>query len=488
MRKKILVVGGGITGLSAAFSLQQAKERGADIEYLLVEKEPKLGGKIITDTIDGFVIEGGPDCFMAEKPSVLQLTKQLGIEDTLLPSNESSAGTFIFSAGKLQRLPDGLMLLVPNKFWPFITSPLISWAGKLRMGMDFFIPKKQDKADETLGGFVKRRLGQEALDKIGEPMIGGIHGGNPDNMSLQASFPRFMKMEEDYGSLAIAMIVARYKMSRAKAKAQKLQANKPKPAGKAKSSYFMSYNGGMYDLVEGIYAKLKSNCVLTGTSVERIEKILDGDASTKYLVKLSNQQTIEFDAVILANPSDVSARLLKEIDSDISENLLQIPLGSSACISLVYKRSDVPNKLTGFGFVIPFIEGRKINAVTYTSMKWDCRVPDDDHIMIRSFVGKPQNQAPALQSEEDIETNVRAELKEILGITAKPLVTKVHKWTKGRPQYILGHLERMQVVENKLKKHHPGLVLAGACYHGIGVPDCVSDGIKSAEATLNFLK
>ncbi|TLN19118.1 protoporphyrinogen oxidase, partial [bacterium] len=211
--KKVVVIGGGITGLAAAYTVQEkAKAAGAEIDYLLVDKDDRLGGKIRTDKIDGFTVEGGPDCFLAEKPYVGQWAAKLGIEDRLMCSNEATKRTYVLSRGRLHELPEGLMGLVPTKILPFALSPFISWPGKFRMALDFILPKKKNNDDETLGSFVRRRLGQEALDKIAEPLIGGIHAGDPEQMSLKASFPRFLQMEQNYGSLIRAMLAARRKM------------------------------------------------------------------------------------------------------------------------------------------------------------------------------------------------------------------------------------------------------------------------------------
>lgn len=481
--KKVVIIGGGITGLTAAYTIHQARQKGEQIDYLLVEKETRLGGKIVTETIDGFVVEGGPDCFLAEKPSALQLSSQIGIEDRLLPSNENSAGTYIFCDGKLQKLPDGLMLLVPNKILPFVVSPLISWPGKFRMALDFFLPKKKEDTDETLAGFVNRRMGKEALDKIAEPMIGGIHGGDPDTMSLKASFPRFLKMEQDYGGLALAMLAGRWKMAQMKRKAK---AN-PQPAGKLKKTYFMSYKNGMAELIKGIADQLEPGKVLIGNEVTKIEKKVS-EGKNSYVVYINGMEPVESDAVIMAAPSNVTSELFASIDGIIAINLGLIPMASSASISLAYKKSDITKELEAFGFVIPYVEGRKINAVTYTSIKWDHRVPNDEYILIRSFVGKPRNQGPAELSEKEIEKVVRAELADVLGITAEPQMVKVHKWVKARPQYVMGHLERIKEVDDKLANEHKGMFIAGACYHGIGVPDCINDGTKAGEAALAYLK
>jgi protoporphyrinogen/coproporphyrinogen III oxidase len=469
--KKVVIVGGGITGLAATYHLQEkAKEAGLALDYLLIEQAQELGGKIITESKDGFVIEGGPDCFVQEKPSVIQLSARVGIIDKLLPSNDASTGTFVLSGGKLHKLPDGLMLLVPTKIIPFALSPLISWPGKLRMGLDLLLPKKSQEKDESLASFVRRRLGQEALDKIGEPMIGGIHGSNSQTMSLKATFPRFLKMEEDYRSLIVAMLAAR-------AKAPKPPAPKP---GQPKKTYFMSFKGGMKDLVEGIEGKLDAKKILKNTTVTKVEQLSEG----KYRINLKDKGPIEADAVIMASPAWDTADMLKELDKVITQQLQDIPQASSATINMVFHRKDIPFDLGSFGFVIPASEKREINALTFSSIKWNLRVPSNEYVSLRTFVGGGRNQELAVLSDEELIRISRQELADILGIKAEPVLARVHHWIKARPQYVLGHLDRINTIEERLSSH-PGMYLAGAAYRGIGVPDCVNDGIKAAERAID---
>lgn len=462
--------------MSAAFNLQeQSKQKGQKLDYLLVEKD-HLGGKLITEKIKGFLIEGGPDCFVSDKPSVLQLSARLGIKDRLLPSNEDNKGTFVLSGGKLHKLPEGLMLMVPTKILPFALSPLISWPGKLRMGLDLILPKKEGDFDETLASFVNRRLGREALDKIAAPLIGGIHGGDPETMSLKASFPRFIQMEQNYGSMIRAMLAARAKMPPAQ----------PSSPGKPKHTYFMTFIGGMEELAENLVKHLDRNKIIVGKQVTGIERRTGSGGNPAYTVHISGMDPVEADAVILAIPAPNAAELMDGLDAAVAGNLRGIPMGSSANISVAFKKEDIPFNLNTFGFVIPAIEQRKINAVTYTSTKWDFRVPDDRHVLLRTFVGGAKNQELASLDDREVMGLVQREFYEILGIKTEPVLFKIHRWIKARPQYTIGHLERMAAIDSRLEQS-PGLYVAGGSYRGIGVPDCITDGLKAAEKVMNYL-
>lgn len=465
--KKVVIIGGGIAGLAAAYTLQEKTDQ---VQYTLIEKNQELGGKIITINKDGFLVEGGPDCYLAEKPSVTEMARKVGLEDSLLGTNEENKGTFVLSRGKLHNLPEGLMLMVPTKIVPFALSPLISWPGKIRMSFDLFLPKKKQFSDETLKSFVVRRLGQEALDKIAEPLIGGIHGGDPGTMSLKASFPRFLDMESKYGSLTKAMLAARKRVPKMK----------PNPSSKIPKTYFVSFKEGMGELVKAMEQRFTGK-IIKGKSVTKVEKVQQG-----YQVFIEDDKPLMADGIIFAIPAHDAAKLMGKLDSVIAQKLKETPMASSATISVGYKRKDIPGALNSFGFVVPNIEKRKINAVTYSSVKWHHRVPNDDFVLLRTFVGGAKNSHLAHASEEEILQWVKQEFKEVLGITAEPVMTSVYRWLNARPQYVLGHLERMEEIENRLE-NLPGLYLAGGSYRGIGVPDCLKDGIKAAENSLEFL-
>jgi len=470
---RVLVVGGGVTGLAAAYHVRQkADEAGLDLECVVLEKDGRLGGKIVTEHEEGFLFEGGPDCFVREKPSVVTLSESVGIADRLLASNDASTGTFVLNNGKLHALPDGMMLLVPTKMIPFALSPLISLPGKIRMGMDLLLPRRRGGSDESLASFVRRRLGQEALDKIGDPLIGGIHGNNPDTMSLLASFPRLLTMEQEHRSLIIAMLAARKRAPKAQTAA----------TGAARKTYFTSFEGGMGDLIDGLVAALGSVSLRTRTVVTGMEKSVAG-----YRVHTNLGETIDADAIVVAAPAWDASSLLQVLDATIAGELRQIPQASSATVNLAFKRADVPGPLSSFGFVISAAEKRWINALTFSSVKWQHRVPDDRYVSVRTFVGGSRNQELATRPDAELVRIAREELASILGISGQPVQARVHHWIDARPQYVLGHVDRVRAIEERLATLFPGLALAGASYRGVGVPDCINDGIRAAERVVGFL-
>lgn len=464
--KKVVIVGGGISGLAAAYTLQESK---AQIEYTLIEKDARLGGKIQTKYDDGFVIEEGPDCFISTKPSVIQLAQKIGLTHHLIGTNDEHKGTYIYSDKRLHALPEGLMLLVPTKIVPFALSPLISWPGKFRMGLDFVLPRKKEQEDETLHSFVVRRLGHEAMNKIAEPLIGGIHGGAPETMSLKASFPSFLDMERDHGSLVRAMLAGR----------RKAKKRKPSPREGIPKSHFISFKGGMGELVTTLENKLEGQ-VLKGKAVTKITSAAKG-----YRIEVAGEEDILADGVILAVPAPQAAALLETIDPQGADLLHATPMASSATISFAYKSREVP-QAKSFGVLIPYVEQTKMNAVTFTSVKWNHRVPGEEYTLLRVFFGGAKKSHYASVPDEELLGWAKEELSSILGITATPERYWIHRWIEARPQYTIGHLDRMQELTERLDKT-PGLVVAGGSYRGIGVPDCINDGVKGAEEIIAYL-
>ncbi|GAV23350.1 protoporphyrinogen oxidase [Carboxydothermus pertinax] len=456
-----LVIGGGIAGLAAAYELFREGQ-----DFILIEEDNYFGGKVKTNLRDGFVIEGGPDCFLSEKPQVFQIARELKFEDKIIGTNDEFKGTYILSKGRLHELPEGLMMMVPTKIIPFVLSPLISWPGKIRMGLDLFIPPKKDDSDESLYSFVTRRLGREALEKIAEPLIGGIHAGTPEEMSIKATFPRFVEMEKKYGSLIKGMLTA------------KAQAVK-KPKTKSKTTYFMSFQKGMGELAENIVANLPEYKLFSGKKAIKISY-----KNGKYQTFLSDGEVIESNHVILAVPSYVAAELLEELNSDLAGLLTQTGFASSATITLAYKKADWPFAVNSFGFVVPRIEKRHLMAITYSSVKWNHRVPSEDYLLVRGFLGGAVNQEDVFLPEKDMVDLVLREIKDILGVQAKPLFYEIFRWPKGMAQYKVGHLERLAKID-KLVEEMPGLALAGSSYRGIGVPDCIKSGREAVRRLLN---
>jgi oxygen-dependent protoporphyrinogen oxidase len=459
----VVIVGGGITGLSAAFYLQQAaRAAGVPLSYTLVERDARCGGKIKTDLIAGagygatgeFVVEAGPDSFVTQKPWGLQLARDLGLDDQLMDTNEAKRKVYVLVKGKRHPLPDGLALIVPTNFGAFAHSPLISPLGKLRMALDMFIPPKRDGADETLADFIRRRLGVEALDKIGEPLLAGIHSSEAERQSLLATFPRFRTLEEQHGSLIRGMRTHR-------------------PAAGARSP-FATLRGGLGDLVNALVAALDGR-MLTGRSVAEIDYAPTHAPS--YHVRLDNGTRLAADAVILTTPAFVAADLVAPFQPDLSAALRQIRYVTTATVSLAYKRADIGAPLDGFGLLIPASERRSINACTITSIKFARRAPDD-YTLLRVFLGGSRNPAVVALDDPALLALVRDELAALFGITVEPVFSRIYRWQRANPQYDLGHLDRVAMIERRCP---PGLYLAGCAYRGVGIPDCIAQGRTAAE-------
>lgn len=464
--KKVVIIGGGISGLSAAYYLKKlAEEKGIDLEYTLVEKNDRLGGNIITEKVGDFIIEGGPDCFIFDKPWFLELCKQLGLTDKVMNTKEGSK-TYILWKKKLRPLPEGFVLMIPTKIMPFIFNSLISIPGKLRMALDLIKPKGDPDKDESLSEFVGRRLGNEAVEKIAEPLVAGIHAGSPETMSVKSSFPRFIDMEQKYGSLIIAMLKAR---SMAK------KASKDKP----KYTMFLTLKDGLTELVNKLVEELDKQSIVTGKEVLSIKENKDDKT---YTVDIEDKGSVVADCVILTTPAYVSADLLKDIDSELAENLDKIPYVSTATVSMAFKKSEIKQLPEGFGFVVPRLEKRKIIGATFVSQKFPYRAPEDS-VLIRCFVGGSKNEELAHLDEEEMAVMARNELKDILGIDAEPIFVKVFKFTKAMSQRIVGHSDMVKVIDER-QGHHPGLYVTGSAYKGTGLSDSVHNGELTAEEVL----
>jgi oxygen-dependent protoporphyrinogen oxidase len=451
-----VIIGGGIAGLAAAFYLQ---EYGAG-DYTLIECSPEWGGKITSAAQDGFLIEGGPDSFIAQKPAALDLCNRLGLQDQLVGSNPGkSAATYVWSGNQLHPMPEGMMLMAPTMMLPLLRSRLISWPGKLRMGMELFIPKLKTHSDESLAAFVRRRLGNETLNKIAGPLMGGIHAADPEKLSLQSTFPMFQEMERKHGSLLRAMM-----------KRPRRLAENAKP-----TSMFLSLRGGLQTLTQALVAQLNPGslrrdcCALAVSPHQHLYKIV-----------LSDGAAILAENVILATPAYVTADLVQQVDSMLASRLRSIPYVSTATVSLGFKRSDIAHPMLGAGFIVPPGEGRRITACSWTSTKFNHRAPQDS-VLLRVFIGGAQGEALAEQDDAALITLAREELRTIMGIDAAPILARAYRWHKANPQYNLGHSSRLREIEDSLAGY-PGLYLAGAAYRGAGIPDCIQSGINAARS------
>jgi oxygen-dependent protoporphyrinogen oxidase len=461
---RVVIIGGGIAGLAAAHRLAQAAP---DVAVTLIESEARLGGKIVTERVDGFVIEGGPDTFLSYKPRGLGLCRELGLEGRLHGTNEKVRRTYVMRGGKLHELPEGLTGLIPSRVGPMLKSGLISPLGKLRMGLDVVIPPRALDGDESLAAFVERRLGRELYDRLIEPLMGGIYAGDGEQLSLAATFPQLRQAEIEHGGLIKSMLAAKRKAP-------------PSRPGSKKWSAFLTPTTGLAEIVEALEAKLNGVTVRLGRRVARVEA-----ASPGHSVILENGETMQADAVILSTPAFVAADLISNLDSQISTALRAIPYVSTATVSVAYSLADIPRPLDGYGYIIPRAEGRPILACTWTSTKFPHRAPEGFGL-IRAFVGRA-GQEGALDVDDDVLLKlVRDELRRALGITAPPVLHRIFRWPKAMPQYTLGHLDRLDVIEQRLAVH-PGLFVAGNAYRGIGIPDCIASGEAAAEAVLKFL-
>ncbi len=453
----IVVIGGGVSGLTAAHRLRKA---GATVT--LVEKSPGLGGKVATEHSDGFLIEAGPDSFVSAKGPVIELARELGLTARVLSSRPEHRGSHVWWQGRLHPLPEGLLLMAPSRLAPLFRSSLLSWKGKFRVLGDLLLPRQRHGEDESLESFVVRRLGREVLERIAEPLIAGIHAAEPATMSLEASFPRFLEMEREHRSLIMAA-----------------RAAASKPASSGNLSYFASFRDGMGELVTALVGALSGVEIKTGSVVTRVSR---GSAGDGFAVMLADGTEHLAEGVILATPARETAGLLKELAPEAAAAIAGIQQVSTATVTLAYRSDETP-RLPGSGFVVPSVARRRIMGVSYLSQKWEGRVPDERFTLLRGFVGGVTGQDLAMSGQDRLVAVVREELAALLGLTATPVLVRTHVWEGGLHQYTLGHVGRVTTAESAVAGY-PGLALAGAAFHGIGLNECVRSGWSAAETVL----
>ena len=460
--KRIAIIGGGISGLSAAYTIEEKRRSGTPVEYVLFESKPRLGGVLVTERVDGCLVEAGPDSFLTEKPWASDLCTRLGLGDQLIGSNDAARKTYILVKNKLVVMPDGLMFMVPTKIMPTVLSPLFSVRTKLRMAREWFHPPHKASADETVAEMVERHYGPEMVDMLADPLLSGVYGGEATQLSVRAVLPRFADMESKHGSLGRAMLSARKKMAAApKAPARPL---------------FTSLKNGMQQMTDALVANLDPNALKTSVPVELLVRELEGwTVSAGY-------QSDQFDAVIIATPTPAAASVLQSADENLSAELRSIQYSSSVTVTLGYDDKVRRALPPGFGFLVPRSAGRRMLAATFVHNKFPHRAPADRAI-IRCFLGGARDEQILQSSEEEIVQIVRDELEQIINLRSEPLFSRVYKWRSAMAQYSVGHLERLQRIE-ALRQNLPGLALAGNGYTGIGVPDCVRSGTEAASKIL----
>ncbi|HEX6269435.1 MAG TPA: protoporphyrinogen oxidase [Anaerolineales bacterium] len=464
--KHIVIIGGGIAGLSAGY---YARKKIPDAHITLIEADSRWGGKITTDRLrfDGgqFIIEGGPDTFLATKPWAVALCRELGLGERLHGTNPDKKNTYVLSKGRLLPLPDGLAMMIPTNIQAILKSGLVSWLSKARMGLDFLLPAKSVNGDESLGSFVSRRLGREAYENLIEPLMSGIYAGDGDQLSLASTFPYLRDLEIKYGSLARGALEMRRQSN-----GKSVQSSR---------SAFLTPTTGLAEIIERLVEYLASNGadLRLNTRVSRIS-----DINSRYFVELEDGSTLEADFVILATPAFVSGTLLASFNPELASILQSIPYASTATVSLAYRQSDLPRELDGYGYVIPRREGRKALACTWTSTKFPHRAPEG-YALVRVFVGRAGQDIP--WNEKDLLELAKEELGLTLNIQAEPLLHRVFLWESAMPQYNLGHPETLKRIDEALDKY-PGLALAGNGYRGIGIPDCIHSGEMAVEKIMSI--
>lgn len=463
--RHVVVVGGGVAGLAAAYRLTRLDP---PVAVTLVDAEQRLGGKILTEHLDGFTIEGGPDSFLSVKPRGVGLCTELGLRDLLQGTTPRPHRAFVRRGDRLHELPEGLTGLVPTHLQPILRSRLLSPWGKARFAADAVLPARRDEADESLAHFVRRRLGREVYERLVEPLMAGIYAGDGEQLSLAATFPRLREGERAHGGLIRGVVASRTAPSTGD--------------GAPALPPFVTPLDGMGTLVDALIRELRGAAVriCLGSPVQAVERDPSPlmDHPDRYRVQLVTGEVIGAAGVVVAVPAFVAAELLAGFDAELAIALGAIPHASSAIVSLAYPEGDIPRALHAHGYVIPRAEGRAALACTWTSAKWRGRAPDG-MALIRVFVGRFGQEQLLAGDDDALVALARAELRETLGITAPPSLTRVHRWPDGMPQYTMGHLDRLTTIERSLA-HDPAVALAGAAYRGVGIPDCIESGEVAA--------
>jgi len=474
---KVVIIGGGIAGLASAYALlRKSRKAGKSLEITLLEKEDRWGGKIHTLNQEGFVVEGGPDAYLAAKPWMRQLAYELDLADGLQGTNPLFSKTYILHRGRLADIPTGLTMTIPTEFMPLITTRLLSWPQKARMGLDFLLPPRREDGDESLAGFISRRLGRAAYDQLVGPLLSGIYAGDGDRLSILATFPDMRQMELEHGGLIKgALVLKRQRRQRAKqTTAVGKQAN-------GSRSLFETHQRGLQAVVDGLVHHLQQNGadLRLKTGVRLVREQANG-----FMVVLEDSSSLTADALILASPAYASAHMLAGYQPELAELLAGIEYVTTATVSLAYRVQDLP-PLLGYGYIIPQFEENQALACTWTSSKWAGRAPQG-YGLLRVFLGRIQDANVLPHDKDTLVHMARHELERTMGVKAEPEHTWVFRWEKAMPQYNLGHPERIDKIEGLLAER-PNLALAGNGYYGIGMPDCIRSGYQAADKILDLV-
>ncbi len=462
MAVDVVVVGGGIAGLATAYELSQ---RG--VSFVVLERAPRAGGVILSEEVEGFTIDGGPDSLLIQKPEAIALCKDIGLGDRLV-STLPPRMAYILRGGRLHALPAASVLGIPTRFGPFLRTTLFSWAGKIRMGRELFIAPRLDAADESIGAFMTRRFGQEATTYLAEPLLAGIHAGDVDRLSIRALFPRLADAERKHGSLLKAFRPIGNPI------------RNPQSAIHNTEGAFKSLPGGLSEMVTALVTALGDGAVRTNTGVNAIT------GEGPFVVRTSAGEAIDARAVVIATPAYATSVLMRERDAELARLAGEIPYASAATVALAFKRRHVSHPMTGSGFVAPRVENTGLLAASWLSSKWPNRAPEN-RALLRTFIGGARDPKALERSDAELVELSMAALRPLMGISGGPLFSRVYRWERANAQHEVGHLERMAAIERALA-HHPGLFITGSGFRGVGIPDCVADGRNTGTAAAAFLQ
>jgi oxygen-dependent protoporphyrinogen oxidase len=468
MKTRIAVIGAGITGLSSALRLHVVNP---DLEVHIFERDSQPGGKLRTERVNGFTIEQGPDAFLSSKPGGVDLSERLGLQPRMVAPVPENRGSFILQRGKLQPLPQGLSGLVPGDIRQMFGSPLISPAGKARLAMEYFIPPRKGTSDESIASFMTRRFGQETWERMVEPLLTGIYAGHGDQLSLGATFPNLRALERTHGGILKGAAATRKEVAQRK--------GQPEPR-----KGFLSFDDGMAVLIEAAVDKAQAN----GTQIHLgagCTGIVRNEEARTFTVTIEEQgatRTETFDGVVVAVPAWVAAPLIREVAPVASETLASIEHSPSGLIAVAFPESQLTRPLKGYGYVVPRVEGRNVTAMTWVSSKWPNRAPAGQ-VLVRVFVGRAGREEVLQNDDDGLVSVALAELRDVLGLSVSPSLTRVQRWNKAMPQYTMGHLDRVDRIVSSIA-HIPGIEIAGNMLRGVGIPDSITSGETAASNLL----
>ena len=456
---QVIIVGGGIAGLSVAYELFR---RG--ISFTLLEAGGRAGGVVLSEQVDGFTIDAGPDSLLVQKPEGIRLCEELGLGQRLVPTKRPRIA-YIQRDGRLHALPAASVLGIPTRWGPFIRTPLFSWPGKLRMAMELAIVRRSGSNDESIGSFMERRFGTEAKEYLAEPLLAGIHAGDVDRLSLGALFPRFRDVERTYGSLLRGF--------------RKEQLKRASSTGSDGDGVFRSLSGGLSDLIDALVRTLPSDSICLRTPATSVS--FNGSG---YRVA-TGATTLAADAVVLASPAYATARIIRPFNALLADLCDEVPYASTATVALAFARSAIADPLNGSGFVVPRVERTGILAASWLSSKWPGRAPDD-RVLMRTFIGGARDPHGFERDDDELVARSLDALRPLVGIKGPPLFSRVYRWERANAQHEVGHLERLARIEEALARH-PGLFITGSGFRGVGIPDCVADGRATAARAAAWL-